>query len=190
MMTVMEFFALSAGEWMCQRTSHHLAFRRSEGGRSRLQIATLAATDPAVIRVCELFRVDPRRAVGAARVRWDGEQEWDNEEYKGDVVLVPIPDETDPMRGQLLRDQGYAEKVPVAGTYVMGSDGALTLYTQYEMTESEERIWFASPNLRLRASTVKRFGGFSMASFCSEVRKLSVGPSPTPTVAESSFFRS
>lgn len=31
MMTVMEFFALSAGEWMCQRTSHHLAFRRSEG---------------------------------------------------------------------------------------------------------------------------------------------------------------
>lgn len=84
MMTVMEFFALSAGEWMCQRTSHHLAFRRSEGGRSRLQIATLAATDPAVIRVCELFRVDPRRAVGAARVRWDGEQEWDNEEYKGE----------------------------------------------------------------------------------------------------------
>ncbi|MFS8803629.1 phycobiliprotein lyase [Synechococcus sp. R55.6] len=190
MMTVMEFFALSAGEWMCQRTSHHLAFRRSEGGRSRVQIATLSATDPAVIRVCELFKVDPRRAVGAARVQWDGEQEWDNEEYKGDVVLVPIPDETDPMRGQLLRDQGYAEKVPVAGTYVMGSDGALTLYTQYEMTESEERIWFASPNLRLRASTVKRFGGFSMASFCSEVRKLSVGPSPTPTVAESSPFRS
>ncbi|MFS8836524.1 phycobiliprotein lyase, partial [Synechococcus sp. WC101] len=57
--------------------------------------------------------------------------------------------------------------------------------TEYEMTESEERIWFASPNLRLRASTVKRFGGFSMASFCSEVRKLSASPSPISAVAES-----
>jgi phycoerythrin-associated linker protein len=150
-----------------------------------MQIATLSPADPAVIQVCELFKVDPRRAVGAARVQWNGEQEWDNEEYKGDVVLVPIPDPDNPMRGQLLRDQGYAEKVPVAGTYVMGSDGALTLYTQYEMTESEERIWFASPNLRLRASTVKRFGGFSMASFCSEVRKLSASPSPISAVAES-----
>ncbi|HEY9702550.1 MAG TPA: phycobiliprotein lyase, partial [Allocoleopsis sp.] len=32
------------------------------------------------------------------------------------------------------------------------------------------RLWFASPNLRLRTSILKRFGGFSMASFCSEIR--------------------
>ncbi|MEO0852367.1 MAG: phycobiliprotein lyase, partial [Cyanobacteria bacterium J06648_11] len=29
---------------------------------------------------------------------------------------------------------------------------------------------FASPTLRMRTSTVKRFGGFSTASFCTEAR--------------------
>lgn len=171
-MTVMEFFELSVGTWMCQRTSHHLAFRRSEDGKSQLQISSLAADDPAVIRTCELHDIDPALAVGGARVQWQGEQAWDNEEYKGNVVIVPVPDPGDPNCGQLLRDQGYAEKVPVVGTYSIGPDQALTLITDYQMTWSEERIWFASPNLRLRTSVVKRFGGFSMASFCSEIRKL------------------
>jgi hypothetical protein len=35
---------------------------------------------------------------------------------------------------------------------------------------SIERFWFASPNMRMRTSTVKRFGGFSTASFCTETR--------------------
>jgi hypothetical protein len=44
------------------------------------------------------------------------------------------------------------------------------LTTEYETMSSIERFWFASPNMRLRTSTVKRFGGFSTASFCSETR--------------------
>ena len=65
---------------------------------------------------------------------------------------------------------GYAEKTPVAGSYKMGSDDALTLTTEYETMWSEERLWFASPNLRMRVGILKRFGGFSMASFTSEIR--------------------
>jgi hypothetical protein len=42
---------------------------------------------------------------------------------------------------------------------------------------SEERLWFASPNLRLRTSILKRFGGFSMASLSSEIR-MGVGAAP------------
>ncbi|NJO86071.1 MAG: phycobiliprotein lyase, partial [Synechococcaceae cyanobacterium RM1_1_27] len=164
---------------MTQRTSHHLAFRQSENGRSTLLISVLEIDDPKVVSTCQMHEVDPSLAAGGARVRWNGEQDWDNDEYKGDVILVPLPDPGDPSRGRLLRDQGYAEKVPVIGHYRMEPDGAMILTTAYEMTESEERLWFASPNLRLRTSVVKRFGGFSMASFCSEIRKLS----PTePTV--------
>ncbi|MDX2272453.1 MAG: phycobiliprotein lyase [Cyanobacteriota bacterium] len=180
-MTVEEFFQQSAGEWMCQRTSHHLAFRRAEDGRSKLQITALPPDDPAVIQTCQLHNVDPTLAAGGARVQWQGEQDWDNEDYQGDVILVTVPDPDQPQSGRLLRDQGYAEKVPVVGTYTIGSDNAMTLYTEYEMTASEERIWFASPNLRFRASVTKRFGGFSMASFCSEIRRL---PSPKTAEAE------
>lgn len=172
MLTVMDFFRQSEGQWMTQRTSHHLAFRQSENGRSTLTITALDPGDPGIIHTCEMHSIDPTLAAGGARVQWNGEQDWDNEEYKGDVVLVPIPNPEDPAQGQLLRDQGYAEKVPVIGHYRMEPDGAMILTTAYEMTESEERLWFASPNLRLRTSVVKRFGGFSMASFCSEIRKL------------------
>jgi hypothetical protein len=44
------------------------------------------------------------------------------------------------------------------------------LTTEYETMSSIERFWFANPNLRLRTSVVKRFGGFSTASFCAESR--------------------
>jgi hypothetical protein len=48
---------------------------------------------------------------------------------------------------------------------------------------SEERLWFASPNLRLRTSILKRFGGFSMASFCSEIRMGGVQPQENASAA-------
>lgn len=169
-MDIQEFFQLSAGKWFSQRTSHHLAFKQSESGKSDIKIEILSVDDPEVVKLCEQYDVDPTLAWGGARVTWDGTMEWDEAKHQGSSVLVPICDPEKPNEGKLLRDMGYAEKAGVAGRYIMGSDDALTLITEYETMYSEERIWFASPNLRLRTSILKRFGGFSMASFCSEIR--------------------
>lgn len=169
-MNIQEFFQLSAGKWFSQRTSHHLAFKQSESGKSEIKIEMVADDAPEVIQLCEQYSVDPALARGAARVTWDGTMEWDQEKHAGSTILVPIPDPDKPNEGKLLRDVGYAEKAAVAGRYIMGNDDALTLITEYETMYSEERLWFASPNLRLRTSILKRFGGFSMASFCSEIR--------------------
>jgi len=169
-MDIQEFFHLSAGKWFSQRTSHHLAFKQAESGKSDITIEMLSQSDPEVIKLCEQYNVDPSLAWGAARVSWNGTMEWDEEKHTGSTVMVPIPDPDKPNEGKLLRDVGYAEKASVAGRYIMGSDDAFTLITEYETMYSEERIWFASPNLRLRTSILKRFGGFSMASFCSEIR--------------------
>lgn len=169
-MDIMEFFQLSSGKWFSQRTSHHLAFRQSEAGKSQIVIELLSKADAAVIQLCQQYETDPALALCGARVTWDGSMEWDEEKHEGSTVLVAIADAENPATGKLLREVGYAEKAPVAGRYVMGSDDALTLITEYETMYSEERLWFASPNLRLRTSILKRFGGFSMASFCSEIR--------------------
>jgi len=176
-MDIQEFFQLSAGNWFSQRTSHHLAFKQSESGKSDIKIEMLSQDDPEVIKLCEEYQIDPALAWGGARVTWDGTMEWDEQKHAGSSVLVPIADPEKPNEGQLIRDVGYAEKAGVAGRYIIGSDEALTLITEYETMYSEERIWFASPNLRLRTSILKRFGGFSMASFCSEIRK-GVGSAP------------
>jgi hypothetical protein len=171
-MDAMDFFRQSAGKWRSQRTIHHLAFRRSEIGESDIQVVALESTDPQILSLCELHQIDPQAAVGGCRVTWAASMSWDkdDENHDGNTVFALVPDAGNPRQGRLLRDLGYAEIVPVVGHYHMDEDGGLVLTTEYETMSSIERFWFASPNLRVRSSTVKRFGGFSTASLCTEIR--------------------
>ncbi|MBE9135918.1 phycobiliprotein lyase [Nodosilinea sp. LEGE 07088] len=171
-MDVMDFFRLSAGEWNSQRTTHHLPFRRAELGGSTIKVEALAAGHARVVEICQLHEVDPALAVGGAFVTWEGAMAWDkdDENHAGSTVFALVPDSDNPSHGQLLRERGYAEIVPVIGRYEVDGDEGLLLITEYETMSSIERFWFANPNLRLRTSVVKRFGGFSTASFCAESR--------------------
>lgn len=171
-MDAMEFFRRSAGRWRSQRTTHHLAFKQAEGGNSEIQVEALVADHPEIIALCEFHQIDPGLAAGGCRVSWGGSMGWDQEgeNHEGNTMFALVPDEGNPRQGRLLRDRGYAEIMPVVGFYHMDDDGGLNLTTEYETMSSVERFWFASPDLRLRSSTVKRFGGFSTASFCTETR--------------------
>ena len=167
-----EFFKLSSGKWRSQRTTHHLPFRRAESGNSDISVEFLNGDDPKIASICEIHSVDPTNAIGGAFVSWDGSMAWDkeNEDHKGTTVFALIPDESDSRKGKLLRERGYAEIVPVAGEYAMDESDALVLITEYETMSIIERFWFVNPDLRLRSSTVKRFGGFNTATFCAESR--------------------
>ncbi|MGH1395904.1 MAG: phycobiliprotein lyase [Trichormus sp.] len=171
-MDAMEFFQKSTGKWRSQRTTHHLAFKRAEAGESDIQVQALAADHPQVIEICQLHEVDPKLAIGGAFVTWQGAMGWDREDenHEGSTVFSLIPDADNPRQGSLLRERGYAEIVPVAGRYHMDDEDALVLTTEYETMSSIERFWFVTPSVRMRTSTVKRFGGFSTATFCTELR--------------------
>jgi CpeS-like protein len=173
MLEVVDFFERSAGRWRSQRTTHHLAFRRAEVGDSEISVFALGASDPDVQELCRFHEVDPALAVCGSRVSWQGTMGWDRDNeggHEGKTVFAIVPDQDDPLRGRLLRERGYAEIMPVVGRYHLDAEGGLNLTTEYETMSSIERFWFANPGLRLRTSTVKRFGGFSTASFCSEAR--------------------
>jgi hypothetical protein len=172
-MDVVEFFERSAGRWRSQRTTHHLAFRRAEVGDSEIAVVFLAAADPEVEELCRFHEVDPALAVGGSRVTWQGTMSWDRDNeggHEGKTVFAIVPDPENPRQGRLLRERGYAEIVPVVGRFHMDEADGLILTTEYETMSSIERFWFVNPQLRLRTSTVKRFGGFSTASFCSEAQ--------------------
>ena len=175
-----EFFELSAGQWRSQRTTHHLPFRRAESGGSDINVEFLDCDDEKIATICKMHDVDPATAIGGAYVSWDGAMAWDkeNEDHKGTTVFALIPDPQDPRKGKLLRERGYAEIVPVAGEYQMDEEDGLVLITEYETMSIIERFWFVNPDLRLRSSTVKRFGGFNTATFCAESR---VSASQEPT---------
>ena len=168
----MEFFQKSAGIWRSQRTTHHLAFRRAEMGDSEITVEALGGDHPKVEEICKLHEVDPAEASGGAFVSWQGSMAWDREgeNHSGETVFAIVPDADNPSKGRMLRERGYAEIVPVAGRYHMDEEDGLVLITDYETMSVIERFWFANPNLRMRTSTVTRFGGFSTASFCSESR--------------------
>lgn len=168
----MEFFERSAGTWRSQRTTHHLPFRRAENGGSYIEVKPLTKDDPKVIEICQMHDVDPSLAVGGAFVSWEGAMAWDKEgeEHKGTTVFSLIPNPDNPKKGKLLRERGYAEIVPIAGEYEIDENEALVLVTEYDTMSTVERFWFASPKMRVRTSTVKRFGGFNTATFCVEER--------------------
>jgi hypothetical protein len=167
-----EFFQHSAGNWRSQRTTHHLPFRRAESGDSEIYVEFLAAGDSKIIEICQMHDVDPQTSIGGAFVSWDGSMAWDKEDenHEGTTIFALVPDTADPRKGKLLRERGYAEIVPVAGEYAMDEEDALVLITEYETMSIIERFWFVNLNLRLRSSTVKRFGGFNTATFCAEAR--------------------
>nr|WP_306441516.1 phycobiliprotein lyase [Halomicronema hongdechloris] len=168
----MDFFQLSTGKWRSQRTTHHLPFQRAETGDSEIEVEALAATHPKIIEICEFHQVDSSLAVGGALASWQGSMAWDREgeNHEGTILFALVPDVDNRRQGRLLRDRGYLEIVPVIGRYHMDNEDGLVLSTEYETMSSVERLWFISPNLRLRAGIVKSFGGFSTASFCAETR--------------------
>jgi CpeS-like protein len=172
-MDAMDFFRLSAGLWRSQRTTHHLPFRQSETGDSEIWVEALSPDHAKVVEICTLHDIDPKLAIGGAYVNWQGSMSWDREDdenHQGSTVFALVPDDDNPRQGRLIRERGYAEIVPVVGYYHLDDDGGLVLTTEYETMSSVERFWFVNPNLRLRSSTVKRFGGFSTASLCTEFR--------------------
>ncbi|MEA5537138.1 phycobiliprotein lyase [Crocosphaera sp. XPORK-15E] len=172
-MDALEFFQNSSGKWRSQRTTHHLAFRRAEIGNSEIYVEAIGPDHPKIAEICQLHDFDPALAIGGAFVSWDGSMAWDKEDenHEGNTIFALIPDSNNPREGMLLRERGYAEIVPIAGRYQIDEDNALVLVTEYDTMSTIERFWFVNPDLRLRTSTVQRFGGFNTATFCAEMRQ-------------------
>lgn len=183
-----EFFQYSAGKWRSKRVTHHLPFRRAESGGSDIRVKDLAQDDPRIIELCDIHKVDVATSVGGSYVTWAGSMQWDkdDENHEGSTSFALVPDPENPRQGKLLRERGYAEIVPVAGDYHLDEEEGLVLTTEYETMTIYERFWFVNENLRLRTSTVKRFGGFNTSTFCMEERVFDDTESDDGAIANSS----
>lgn len=174
-MDITEFVQLSLGRWRSQRSAHHLAFRHFEEVISTIDIEAIEPDNSQVIDLCKSHNIDPGVVASPFKMSWEGESNWDEEEtMEGSTILVPIPESNNPTQGRLLREQGYAETIPSVGEYYISEDGTFVLTTSYDRATAEEKIWFATPNLRFRVSLIKTSDGKGVvtASFSSEIRSL------------------
>ncbi len=165
------FVQKSLGRWRSQRSVHHMAFGHFEQVESELEIMPVAVDAPAVVALCEAWGVAPATAIAPFAMKWEGRSDWDGgqEVLAGECLLVPVPSQ-----GKLLRDRGYAETLPAAGTFGFGLDGTLVLTTPYERAAAEERIWFVTDDVRYRVSSIRTSSGRGVvtASFSTEIRRL------------------
>jgi CpeS-like protein len=168
---MMEFFQKSEGTWFTQRTVHHFeAVTADQSGESNISIEVLTADHPQVQAVCQQQGIDLAKARGGASFLWQDNQDRNELDPDRAAVLVDIPDDASLQSGKLLRNQGYVEKIPVISRYWFGRDGILTIDTDYDSNQGQERCWFVNSDFRVRVSTVRNNNGVHIMTYCSERR--------------------
>lgn len=172
-MTMMEFFRKSGGKWYTERSVHHFDAVADESGKSNLIVTVIEPDDPRVKQACDLQGIDPSQARGGGTFSWQDnlEEKEPNPNYA--AVLIDVPDDETGRSGKLIRDKGYVDGLPVISRYWFGEDGILTINTDYDNSQGQERCWFLTDDFRVRVSTVQMLNGVSLMAYCSERRCVS-----------------
>jgi hypothetical protein len=167
--TMMEFFLKSTGTWFTQRTVHHFtAAAKDQSGESNLSVEVLGAKDPRILEICATQGIAADRAQGGASFLWQDNQDKNPPNPEQAAILVDVPNDEGGRSGRLFRNQGYVEKIPVVSRYWFGQDGILTINTDYDNNQGQERCWFVTDYFRVRVSTVRSTNGVYMMTYCSE----------------------
>ena len=168
-MSMMAFFRKSEGTWFTQRTVHHFDVVGDESGESNLIVGLVLPEDQRVIDICKSQNIDPAKASGGASFAWMASLSEDAPSSSA-AVLVDVPDDESGLSGKLVRDRGYVEMIPVVSRYWFGQDGVLTIDTDYETNQGQERCWFLTDDFRVRVSTARMMNGVNLMTYCSETR--------------------
>ncbi|MBR8829885.1 MAG: Phycocyanobilin lyase subunit CpcU [Chroococcopsis gigantea SAG 12.99] len=163
-MDVKEFMTSCVGKWFSQRTSYQITDGEMENNKSDLTIDYLEPDHPDVVNMCTTKGIDGNLCVGALKTSWDTSVDWGKPKGVGSTLLILLTD------GQFLKSSAV-------GHYSLGKDSAITLTLQEKDYQTEERIWFAGENLRLRTSITQHSDGTQQTVFYSEIRKVTPPPS-------------
>jgi phycoerythrin-associated linker protein len=179
-MTIEQFVAQSLGQWRSMRSGHSLAFQQFEDVLSEIKIEAVNTNHRDIqelIKATDTDQIDSFNVISPFKMEWSAESDWEPDDptavSSGQCILVPY--QIDESHGHIIRSVGYAEAEQAITDYSFSSDGTLVLRTVYGQSIAEERIWFASDNVRCRSSILKTSegSGILQTSFASEVRKLS-----------------
>ena len=172
-LTMMDFFRKSEGMWFIQRNVHHFDAVADESGESNLIVTVIPPDDPRVQAACDLLGLELHQAKGGGSFIWQDnlDDAPPNEDYA--AVLIDVPDDETLRSGKLIRDRGYVNKKPVISRYWFGNDGILTIDTEYDTKQGQERAWFLNDNFRVRVSSVRMMDGVNLTTYCSERRCVS-----------------
>ena len=170
-MDIQKFLELCHGNWFSQRTNYHLNSEKTENNKADITIEFLPSEDSRVLKLCQPYQLNPESSIGAIAQSWDNAPDWGKPKQKGSSLVVLIPQSDNQEEGKILQTIYQAPATTNTGQYILGQDEALTLTIQSDKFTVEERIWFASENLRLRTIITKNNQNKMQTTFYSEIRK-------------------
>lgn len=171
-MNITKFFRLSLGLWRSQRTGHNHELNHFEDVRSTFEVNAVSLDDPEVLQLCRDCGIDPQAI--ALPYRSEGYHDTAlNRRLAHTLLTVPVPRPDNANFGKLLQRHLDAPDNPSLGEYVLGADGTLTVTVTDITSVREDRIWFATPNLRLQVSTIRpNDRPITTTTFTSDVRAI------------------
>lgn len=171
-MEIQDFLTLWEGKWFSQRSNYDFASKVAQSHKSELTVQTLTRDHPAVLELCQSHSIQTSQLIGSLQMAWDNAVDWGKPKQTGQLFYLFLASTETPNAGQLWRSPLKTRENPLAGKYLFAKDESLTLILENNPVQIEERLWFASPNLRLRTSLVLQDNQFSHSAFYTEIRKL------------------
>ena len=162
-MNITEFLQQTAGKWFSQRTAHQVEASQTQTGKSTLYLDFLPSDDPQVQALAQRYGLTS--CLAGTKLSWEGTIDPSPTTYKGERLLVWTGSNESPTGQFFSSADTFA-----SGNYCLGDDEILTLTVETEDRVSEDRIWFASENFRLRTSLTHVSGQTVLASLCTEIR--------------------
>ena len=167
-MDIKEFMTLCAGNWFSQRTNYQVETEKTESNKANLSIVLIPTDDSRISQLCLQNHLDPQSSLGGLHHSWDSSVDWRSPKQSGSSMVILLADRDNPQMGKIISN---AANQNILGKYVLGNDSALTLIFETNEKYVEERIWFASDNLRLRTTVTKNEDGTMDTLFYSEIRR-------------------
>ena len=171
-MDIKEFIHLSAGKWFSQRSIHHLDEDKTENNKAEIRVEMLPSDLPDLVQLCKKNQINPNDICSCLKVSWDNSVDWGKPKEKGSSIIILVSDRDNPQSGKLLTVIDRKDINVGVGHYLLDEDESLTLMIEDGDTYWQERLWFASENLRLRTSLIKHNNNVTATSFYSEIRKV------------------
>ncbi|MBE9078184.1 phycobiliprotein lyase [Romeria aff. gracilis LEGE 07310] len=174
-MEIVNFFEKLAGKWFSQRTTHDIASKQSQAGKSDLQIDFLPADSADVQQLCQAAAAAAPALCGL-RLSQSSTIEGDPKTLTGTTLMVPLSPAADGS-GSIL----YGTPSSSSMRQYRLEDGVLTILAEDDQARSEERLWFVNDNVRMRTQVLERPDGLRLTSFCSEIRLGAKPPASSAT---------
>ena len=167
-MDIQAFIQSSCGRWFTQRTCHPIGDLSSVAQTALLKMDLLNLADAKVVSLCSNANIDPALALSAARISWQSTGFQPQPQEEGTLLMAAISSPQSARQGQILQQVSQG---PIAQfNFQINADQRLILKGLQDPFVVEERVWFASPNLRLRVSLLKQAEQLQQATWYSEVR--------------------